>query len=98
MTLVLLAMLAAAPDAPVCSVEPGRSMLVEGGTIVPFRATCIDEQEHVRRECINERNVGELEAARGYVWLTRGALAALIGGAAAGLVTTIASILLVVLR
>lgn len=98
MTLVLLAMLAAAPDAPVCSTEPGRSLLLDAGEIVPFKATCIDEREHVRRECINERNAGELDAARGFVWLTKPVLGLLIGTAAAGIVAQVLAVVLLVVK
>lgn len=50
----------AAEDAPLAE---GRSMLVQAGEIVPFRGVCLDEQEHVRRERINERNAVTLATA-----------------------------------
>lgn len=98
MTAIVLLMLAAAPDAPVCATEPGRSLLLEQGEILPFKARCTDEPETVRRECINERNVGELTAARDFVWLTRPVLGLLVGSAAAGLVATVLAVVLAAMR
>lgn len=92
--------LAAEPpaDAPTCADLPrGRSLLLEQSELTPFRAQCIDEPEMVRRECINERNAGELAKAREFVWLTKPVLGLLVGSAAAGVVATVLAVVLAVM-
>jgi hypothetical protein len=64
-------------DAPLAE---GRSMLVDAGTIVPFRGVCLDEQEHVRRERINERNAATLAKAEESALISKPVLVTLILG------------------
>lgn len=77
-----LAFAAGAPaaDAPL-------SVAVEAGEVVPFKGQCIESNEFIRREGINERNAGELEKAQKSALVSVPVFVALLAGVAVASVT-----------
>lgn len=81
-------------DAPVAEAAPlvllpdgslakGRAMKIAAGMTAPFAGHLLDDQEHTRREQINERNAGELAdyKAPGNITLSKAQLIAIVAGA-----------------
>lgn len=70
-------------DAPVADLDaPGRVLDLDAGSIVPFKAQCLDDQELVRRTRREARAAGTLAAAESKnVLIPKGAFAGIIIGA-----------------
>ncbi len=60
------------------------SVHVDAGEVAPFTGQLIADAEHIRREQVNERNVGELlqlKESKGQAVLPKPALIAIVAGA-----------------
>jgi hypothetical protein len=70
-------------DAPLDLDAPGRALVLEQGSVTPYRGVLLDEQEDRRRERSRVAALTELEKGQENVWLPRPAFIALLAGVVA---------------
>jgi len=90
--LILAAVLAQATDAPVLELPPqGRTMELEAGETVPFKAVCLDEAQSLRQGVRIVSCEAGLAKAESMVMISKPVLAAGIAGVVAIVVAAAAA-------